>query len=73
MPLWGPAMQALGKQPPKDADEGISVEDSLDRGILLIGDESPESSGTELQLPFGRKLKVPTICVADGNVLCWAG
>ena len=66
-------MQALGRKPPINAAEDATVADSTDRGILLIGDESPESSGTEIQLAFGHKLKVPTICVADGNVLCWAG
>jgi hypothetical protein len=67
------AIQALGKKQPMEADEDDVVEHSPNRGILLIGDERPESSGPELQLPVGRKLKVPTISVADGNVLCWAG
>lgn len=67
------ATQALGTKQPMELDEDDMVERSPNRGILLIGDERPESSGPELRLPFGRKLKVPTISVADGNVLCWAG
>lgn len=71
--VWS-AAQAIGDTP-VDAEESSDVRDIPNRGVILIGENGPNANrrATQLQLPFGRKLKVPTVSVADGNVLCWAG
>lgn len=44
-------------------------------GIILIGDSKEwcSSSDVELQLPGGRKAKMPNIGIVDGSVLCDTG
>ena len=65
--------QAFGKEPPKE--EALLEEQQPNSGIILIGDskEWSSSNDAEVQLPGGRKVKVPNIGTVDGNVLCCTG
>jgi hypothetical protein len=44
-------------------------------GIILIGDSKEWSSNNDIvvQLPGGRKAKLPNLGIVDGNVLCCTG
>jgi hypothetical protein len=73
---WSANTQAFGKTPVKPEDSLYLM--APNRGVILIGDvNKPEDSESgsklpQLQLPDGRTVRVPTMALGDGNVLCVA-